>query len=801
MLHNYFKIAWRNLLKRKFYAAVTIFGLSVGMTFALLVMSYVWGELRVNASLRNAGNQMIIRSTWKNPDMGTDIATLGPLGKTLKQDYPNLVANFYRFDAITVAVSRGDKHFREDVQTGDSTLLAMFGFLLLHGDAHTALNAPDNVAITASKAIKYFGKTDVLGQTLTLHNFLGGKQEFQVTAVLDDLPDNSVTHLFTNQAGIFIPFSSLEGRKGSEDNWGFPYMVTYLELQDGVKPADLEKPLKQLLQTHASADFQQNLRAYPVPLQQFYRETNNGLVKKMVLTLSGITAFILLMAVVNFVNISIGNSSVRLKEIGVRKVLGSLKRQLVGQFLAESLLLAGVAMLFSIGLFELLRPFFVDLLGKSIGSVTSLFPYSLIIPLLAAVFIGLLAGLYPAFVLSSLPSIDSMRGKLKSIKEHVYFRRTLISIQFSFALFVFAGAAIISRQVDYFFNKDLGYQKESLITVAVPRDWTPAGLSKMQGIRDELATLKEVNQASLSYEIPNGNFGGHVGIYKPGQDSTEAVHALFLGTDENYAATYGIKMLAGDFLQPKNSAYLPDRIVLNQAALKALKYADPQDALGRQVRIQGFPNAVTIAGISADFHFESMHEAIKPLAFIHVGNANSYRYLSFRIAPSNLSKSIAAIQQKWRTLMPDAPFEFTFMDDSLQKLYVSEMQLKKASQAATLLSVVVVILGILGMVSLHVARRTREVGIRKVLGATGVSIVALFLKEFLLVLLFAILIAFPPAIFLLNKWLQTYAYRIAISWSTFAWIGLAFGVVISLLVFVQTYKTALMNPVRSLKGD
>jgi putative ABC transport system permease protein len=801
MLKNYFKIAWRNLLKRKFYTLVTIFGLSVGMTFTFLMMSYVSGELNVNRDLRNAENQVIIRSKWKNPDMGVDLATLGPLGKTLKEDYPNLVANYYRYDGITVAVSKGDKHFREDVQTGDSTLLTMYGFPLLHGDAHTAMNAPNTIAITENKAIKYFGKTDVIGQTLTLNNFMGGKQEYQITAVLKDLSNNSVTHLLPNQAEIFIPFSSLEGRKGFEDSWAFPYMVSFLELHDGVAIDDLEKPIKQIMQTNASETMRANLQVYLTPLKTYYREANNGLVNKMILTLSGITAFILLMAIVNFINISIGNSSSRLKEIGVRKVLGSLKRQLIGQFLAESFLLALLAMLLSIGFYEAFRPFFSDLLDKPIASALALFPDSLLIPVICALLTGLLAGIYPAFVLSSIPSVDSMKGKLKSVRENVYFRRLLISSQFSIALFVFAGAAIVTRQVNYFFNKDLGYQKESLISVGVPRDWTPTGLAKMESIRNELSGLKEISEASLSYEIPNGNNGGHFGVYKSGQDSVQAIHTLFLGTDENYANTYGIKMLAGDFLQKKNSTYQPDRIVLNEAAIKALGYANASEAVGQQVRVHNFPNALTIAGVAGNFHFESMHQTIKPLAFVHIHETNSYRYLSFRITPSNLGKSMAAIENKWRQLMPDAPFEFSFMDETLQKLYQSEMQLKKASQAATVLSTVIVLLGILGMVSLNVARRIREVGIRKVLGASGISVVALFLKEFLLVMVFAVLVAFPLAFFMMKKWLETYAYRIDIGWTTFASIGFAFTFLIIVLVCLQTYKAALMNPVKSLKSD
>ena len=801
MLQNYFKIAWRNLMKRKFYSLVTVFGLSVGMTFAFLIASYVWGELQVNRHLRNAENQYIIRSKWKNPDMGVDIATLGPLGETLRKSYPNLVANYYRYDGITVAVSKNEKHFREEVQTGDSTLLSMYGFPLLHGDARTALAQTNSAAITEEKAIKYFGKSDVLGQTLTLHNFIGGRQEFQITAVLKRLPENSVNHLLASQSEIFIPLSSLDGRKGAENSWEFPYMITFIELQKGVKASDLEKPMTRILETNMPEHMKGNLQIYLTPLKEYYWQANDGLVRKMIYTLSAVTVFILFMAIVNFVNISIGNSSSRLKEIGVRKVLGGFKGQVLRQFLAESILLAVFAMMLSILFYEASRSYFSNVLGKPLTSSLALFPFSFVLAMLISLIIGFAGGIYPAFVLSSIPSVDSMKGKLKSVKENIRLRRLLIVSQFTIALFVIAGAAIVSQQVSFFFNKDLGYKKESLLTVAVPRDWTPEGVAKMTGIRDQFSHLKEVNKVSLSYEIPNGNYGGHYGIYKSGQDSVDAIYTQFLGTDEKYADTYQIKMVAGKFFHANQGTYQPGRIVLNEAAAKALGYADPENAVGQQVKVHSFPEPFIVDGVSKNFHFESMHQEMKPLAFVHINGGNAYRFLTFRLPPSNLGSSVAAIEKKWRALMPDAPFEYTFMDDTLQKLYKSEMQLQKAAQVATVLSILIVLLGILGMVSQSTARRTKELGIRKVLGASAGSIILLFVKEFIYVLGISILISFPLIVLSMNKWLQHYAYRIDLNWTTFAAIGLIFGVVVAILVGLQTYKSAMANPVKSIRSE
>ncbi|WP_229213658.1 ABC transporter permease [Dyadobacter psychrotolerans] len=788
-------------MKRRFFAFVTILGLSVGLTFTFLIAGFICGEIQVNLNLRNAENQYIIRSKWKNPDMGIDFASLGPLGKTLKENYPDLVANYYRFDGITVAVSKNEKHFREEIQTGDSTLLSMYGFPLLHGDPNTALNKPNSIVLTDEKAIKYFGKTDVLGQTLTLHNFVGGKQEFQVTGVLEKLPDNSISHLQVSQIEMFIPLSSLDGRKGAEDSWAFPYMVTFIELKKGVLVKDLEKPVNQILNTNVPEDLRANLQVYFTPLKQYYWEANNGLVRKMVYTLSAVTVFILFMAIVNFINISIGNSSSRLKEIGVRKVLGSFKGQLLRQFLAESILLAFFATLVSVLFYEVFRSYFAGILGKEIASSFSLLPFSILIIVVIALLTGLAGGFYPAFVLSSLPSVDSMKGKLKLVKENIRLRRLLMVSQFSIALFVITAAVIVSQQVKFFFNKDLGYKKESLMSVAVPRDWTPEGVAKMAAIRDQFSHLKEVNQVSLSYEIPNGNNGNQFGIYKPGQDSANAIYTQFLGTDEKYADTYQIKMAAGKFFHAKEGVYQPGTIVLNETAVKSLGFQNAEDAVGQLVNVHSFSTPFIICGVSKNFHFESMHQSMKPLAFLHINGGNAYRFLTFRIVPSHLGESVAAVEKKWRELMPDAPFEYAFMDDTLQKLYKSEVQLQKASQVATLLAIVIVLLGVLGMVAQSTARRTKELGIRKVLGATAWSIIILFVKEFLLVMGISVLISFPLAMLGMKKWLENYAYRINLNLLTFAWIGMIFGIVIVGVVCLQTYKAASMNPVKSITSE
>ncbi|MDR6563878.1 MULTISPECIES: ABC transporter permease [unclassified Arcicella] len=803
MIQNYFKIAWRNLMKRKFYSLVSILGLSVGITFTLLIGTYIWGELQVNADLKNVDNQYLIQSKWKQADMGVEIATLAPLAEALKENYPHLVENFYRFDGITSTFANKDKIFREEIQLGDSTILNMYGFKLLHGDATTALNQPYTMVLTAEQAIKYFGQSDVVGKTLTVESFSGSKKDFMITGVLDKLATNSITNLLNStKSPVLMSFESSDyfGR-GQFNTWNNPYNVGYITLKEGVKPESLAKPMAKLIKANAPTNISDNLLPYLTPVKEVYREANNGIVKKTIFTLTMTALFILLMAIVNFINISIGNSFTRLKEIGVRKMLGSMKGQIIRQFLAESILIALVSLLVALILFEIFQPIFGQILNKTIPSLLSITPYFFVFAILLALLIGLLSGMYPAFVLSNIPSIDSLKGKLKSIKENIFFRRLLIVSQFSIALFVGVGASVITKQVNYFFTKDLGYHKEAIITARVPRDWSPKGVEKMETIRNEMTKLKEVNNATLSYEIPETNSKNSIGIYKMGQDSTQAIYIPSLTSDDKYLETYQIPMVAGVFFQNKESSFQAGKMVLNEAGVKALGFKSPAQAIGQIVRLHFSPQSYTIVGVTKDFHLGSMHQAISPLAFMNVKENTIFRYLSFKIREGNIAESLSAIQHKWTELMPGSVFEYTFMDDTLKKLYQSEIQLKKASELATFLSVIIVVLGILGMVSMSIARRTKELGIRKVLGASSISIVMLFLKEFIVLICISIVIAFPLAVISMNSWLTGYAYRIELNWQIFIAIAIFFSLMIAFFVFLQTFKAALTNPIKSLKTE
>lgn len=799
MFRNYVKIAWRNITKYRFYSVVNIIGLSTGIVFTLLIGAFVWSAFQVNKHLKNADQQYIIQSHWKNANEGSALTTLGPLAKSLREYYPGLVANYFRWDGITSIVSRKDKKFRESIAISDSTMLNMYGFKLIHGNAATVLNAPFSVVITADKARKYFGTADVIGQSLTIENFSGEKHEFTITGIMEAPKKNSVTWINdANNNQIFISIRDLDFF-GRNMQWANPHILSYVQLQKGVSPKDLVKPIAQLIEQHAPPGMAADLTPVLVPLNEYYLSANNGLMKKMLYGLSALSILILIMAVVNFTNLSISRSSVRMREIGIRKALGGLKSQLIRQFLTESILIVGISTLLAFILYSCTYHLFSNILGADIPSLLDFPLWFMVFPFLLVFAIGLMAGIYPAFVLSSMKSVDSLKGKLTGAKENLWLRKFLVAFQFITATIAFTGAIIISKQMDLFLHGDLGYNKDFILSAQLPREWTREGVNKMETIRDEFAKIGSVQKVSLSYEIPDGNNSNNVSLYKFGTDSTQAIAASILENDDKFLAVYHIPLIAGSSFKGHRQDSL--KVILNATAVKALGWKDAQQAIGHQVKIPGNHEIYTIAGVTDDFHFGSLQTKVAPIIMFNLEYDLIYRYLSFKIKPGNISATINALQKKWSMLMPDVPFDYRFMDETLAGLYKSEMQLKKASYVATILAIIIVLLGVTGLISLSIQKRMKEIGIRKVLGSSVAAIVGLFIKEFLLIVLVAGIIACPLAYLIMNNWLHNYAYRIDIKAIPFILSIGCLGIVTALLICLQAIKAARVNPIESLRTE
>ena len=804
MLKNYFKIAWRNLQKHKFHTFINVVGLACGVSFALAIGAYIWQESTFDRQLKNFNNQYILQSEWKSPEMGMPITTLGSLPKALKEEYPDLVRNYYRFDGITCVLSHGDQMFSENAALGDSTLLSMYGLPLLYGNAATALKDPFSLVITDDIALKYFGRTDVLGQQVNIKNFNGESHPFTVTAVLDKLRANSVTNMNESLNNrVFLSSEAVNFFKRNLDSWQNAFIVGYVELQAGVSPEMLKQPMKDLLVKHTDEKIAGNLTPVLNPLASYHLKKDNGLIEKMLFTLGCIAGFILLMAIINFINLSINGSTGRLKEIGVRKVMGSSRKQLGFQFLGESILMVFLAFLIALFLYPFISPAFSAILGQELPKIYT-FSFSICLYLLlACLVIGLLAGLYPALRLSGLKTVNSVKGKIPHNLGNTSFLRSLVGFQFIIALGVFIAAGIISRQVSLFFSNNLGYDKESLITVKVPRDWSETGLNRMKAIQQLLKDLPQIENISLSYDAPGGQGRMATGVLNFAQETRNehpSVSAQYILADTAFAATYKIPLLAGKFLDDEINQNLA-KVVISEKASQLLGFKNPGDALNQQVYLKPNDFPATIVGVTKDFYAASMRDAMNPVIWTNVKADNLFRYFSIRLTAGNLGQNLANIEKEWKKLLPDAPFEYQFMDESIDSLYKTELQLKNAAYSATILSSLIVFLGIIGLVSLNVQKRRKEIGIRKVLGSTVSAIVSLFMKDLLITFIVATLIACPLVYLFISKWLQNYSMQVTLSPLFFLLPILLLAFIAISIISLQTIKAAKSNPVDSLRDE
>lgn len=799
MLKHYFTIAVRHIARHKLFSLINILCIAIGITFSMLIGLYILEQKHVNHDLRNSDRQYIIKSNWKVKSMGMEQTTMGPLAKTLKDQYPNLVANYFRYNPVTNVVTAGDNHFKEDMAICDTTLVTMYGFQLLYGNKNNAFPTNSSAVITEAMAIKLFGTANALNKTITISTIGNGKQDYQVSAVLKDMPYNSVNNLVDIDGySVFLPFEGCKyypSNGAGENDWNQIFMISAVELQKGASPAAVKAAAAKLLAVNLPNNLKGLLDPNFVPVQNYYLQDNNGAVQKMINTLALVALFILLMAIINFTNISIGTSSYRLKEIGLRKVFGSPRTQLVVQYLTESLVLTFIAGLLSITFYEMLRPYFNQILNTSLEHFFQLGYSKWLLLLLLVIVIGVISGIYPAFILSSSNIIHSVKGKIDSAKGGLTLRKTLLVVQFSLAMIIFVSALNVSSQVSYIFNKDIGYNKDQLLVLtAFPKQWDSTGVRHMEAVRNDIETVPGVRSASLSFEVPDRDPPMTIGLLPQGATQPTVVHSIV--ADENFAKTFGLQLKQGSFFDAYRTSPVKNQIVLNETAAKALGVT----GINKIIRTPtGF--TFTVAGIVHDFNYSSFQENIAPLAFLHMRDATQYRYLTFKIGSQDMEQTIAALKEKWKALAPNAPFEYNFMDERFQSLYKSELQLKKATNLATVLNLVIVFMGIFGIMAFTLARRNKEIAVRKVLGADAQNIILLFLKDYAYLIAIACLIAWPLAYWATNQWLQGYAYRIQQNIIPYVTVLGFLTVTISLFIAAQCYKASHANPVKSLRAE
>jgi len=798
------RIAFRQFTRHKMFSALNVFCLAIGISFCMLIGQYIVHESSVNSIYKDVHQQYFLNSEWKVKNSGPAMTTVGALVKALKQNYSNLISDYYRFNPVVNVVSAGDQHFREDVSIGDTNLVSMYGLPLLYGNPNKAFTDIHSAVITEVFALKLFGEKNVINKVITFTNLSGKTTDYKVSAVLKALPYNTISNAYADAHygyAMYIPFEGNQYYPSGtgEDSWSTIYTVSFVKLQTGIQPGQLNAPIKKLLSQNSPEAISKNLLVQLYPLDTYYLNSNGGAVSKTLSILTWVALGILLLAVINFVNIMIGTSSYRIKEIGLRKVFGGRRKELIVQYIVESIMLTLFAALLSLIFYSVFRPLFNEILNTTLSPLNN-FHFMEWAAMAVIVFVvGVLAGIYPAFILSGSEMVSSVKGKLAGIEKGMWMRKSLLIAQFTIAIGVFIFSMILSKQVDYFFNNDLGYNKDRLmVVVAFPKQWDSAGVVKMESIRNGLLSETAVKDASVSFDIPERTPPNRLPVNPEGRKNNDPLSVESITVDEKFGSTYGIQLTEGKFFSNQTGAFVSGEAVINESAVKSFGW---RTAIGKKIRFPDGGQEAIVTGVIKDFHLTSMQEAIEPLVLFQVKDSRAFRFITVKLGPGNLANSIDRVKKRWKELSPTAPFEFTFMDEKLQSMYRSELQLKKASGIATGLMILIILFGIFGVLALALTKRTKEIAVRKVLGAEIHHIITLFIKQYAGLLLISNLIAWPLTFYYCNRWLQQYAYRVNQPVSMYFTAGIFVTMIAFILIVLQCLKVALANPVKSLKTE
>lgn len=807
MLRNYIKMALRSLIQNKWYSAITVTGLATALTITLFIGLYIKNELNFDRYNENSERIYRVNSNISFSLQGLQTAAAPtPLGATLKTEFPEVeeAVRLGKYQNCLVKSTR-DNVREQAILLADSTIFRVFTLKMLSGNPATALAKPNSVVITERMARKYFGTTHALNKVLTFNN----NESRQVTAVIGDIPAQS--HF---QADFILPL--WETRDAKADKWGNHIFNTYILLKPGTSPKAVQAKFEKVLQTYldpalrrffnttlAEARKQGNYFRYSlIPLTDIHLHSNragelmpNGSIE-YVYIFAGIALFILMIAVVNFINLTTARSIKRAREIGVRKVLGSNRIGLIYQFLSESMLIAFISMLVAIGILVSMLPVFNSLTGESllVSEFTTL-PVAFFM-FLGTVAVGLLAGVYLAFYISSFQPATAIKNGSGSHPKRQSLRSSLVVFQFSMSVILIIATLLINQQLQFIQSKNVGYGKEQVIILNTPE--VPE--NQLRTFKEIALQDEQVKAASISSFLPvtskrNGDYW-----YPEGQtDQKYSVPMQEWEVDEDYLATYKMVLVQGrNFL--KGQVADSSRVVINETAAKQLGYKEP---IGKSIHKQG-GDRLTIVGVVKDFHYESLRTRIEPLCFMldaNIVSDKSNDALSLRLETSDMAASISALENKWKKIAPGQPFEYSFLNESFDAMYRAEERTQMLFTTFTTIAIFISCLGLFGLATFMAEQRTKEIGVRKVLGASVKSIVTLLSGDFLKPVLFAILIASPIAWYMMSRWLQGFNYRIEIEWWVFVLAGTLAVSIALITVSFQSVRAALMNPVKSLKNE
>ncbi len=814
MLKNYLLIAYRNLLGNRLFSVINILGLAIGLAACMLILLFVRHELTYDQQFENGDRIFRVTRTFFGNDL--NLATVAPpIGPLLAEEFPEIQAMTRLMDVGDVPVQKDGKVFTlNHVAMADENAFEFFGFRFLHGNPDSALNSPTDMVVTQSTAQRYFGRTDVVGETLFIFN----QTDVKITGVIEDLPEN--THMAINAIGSIKILPSFMG-PDEMDNWGSNNYYTYLLLPGGDDGKALEARFPDFLIKHRGENAPSGTALYLQRLTDIHLHSNldaewraNGSITA-VYTFSAIALVILLIACINFMNLTTARSTQRAKEVGVRKVVGASRGQLIVQFLGESILLTGIAMLLALAIVELLLPLFANYVEKPLSlDVVSDAGF---IPLLVAsvLVVGILAGSYPAFYLSSFRPVDVLKGSASS-SGSVTLRKILVVLQFSISIGLMIATGVVVAQMEYARSLDLGYDRSRTMTTSLPI---------LDGFWNQYAPLKAALEASpliesvtASSRIPTAQLLDGSGYFIQGQPlEMENVKVLAdLKVDYNWFEQYGVNLVAGRYFRDVENEriYRPpsdeDPIVkggvaiLNESAVRLLGWT-PEEAIGKVLIEPDSPELDrleerTVVGVVEDFYFSSLHDEIKSVIFVEMNPDYSVR-VSVKLKPGDPRLAAEFLDEVWKQQFSHTPADWRFLEDTFDALYRGEERQAEIFSIFAGLAIFVSTLGLFGLASFTTERRTKEIGIRKVMGASVKDIVLLLTRDFTGLVVLANVFAWPVAYFFMREWLTQFAYSVPLSFGVFLGAGIAAILVAWLTVATQATKAATSRPVFALRYE
>ncbi len=811
MIKNYIRIAFRNLFKHRGFSLINIIGLTVGLTCCFLILLFVRDELSYDKYNINADRIYRVNLHGRISDSDFNLAvSCAPIGPTLKNEIPE-VQNFTRLFKAGIPVIRyKDKVFSEDrFFWADSTFFEVFTLPFIKGNPQTALVKPNSVIITESMAKKYFGNDNPVGKLLNMDNRI----DYMVTGVIEDIPRNS--HFHFDFLGSLTSYQNIMQDQRWLSNNVFTYLLldkgkTYDMIKDKMENVILKYVAPQVklalgisLEQLKKSGARYHYSLQPLTDIHLYSHLDNEIEPnsdiQYVYIFALIALGILLIACINFMNLATARSAMRAKEVGIRKTLGSKKSQLVWQFIFESVLMSTIAVILAAFLAELLLPFFNEITGKYITFGINASLTILPIFVLFSVIVGFLAGSYPAFFLSAFDPVTVLKGNTLKGGKNSWLRSTLVISQFTVSIILIIGTFVVKEQLDYIQNKNLGFNKNQIVLVKKTDDIG----RQIETFKKELLSNPSITSVTNCNTYPGGPSVGNSAYLAGGQSGDKSQLLMQMAADYGFVDTYQIPMKEGRYFSKEHPSDTLNTVVVNEATIKIFGIKNP---IGKKIIAVGnspeTSRAFTIIGVTKDFNYESLHSKIRPLVIhLFVPGRGFGRYTAVRVASGDIKNTLTYIRDKWHKLAGAQAFEYNFFDQEFAKLYESEQRTGKLFTSFSILAIIIATMGLFGLVAFITERRTKEIGIRKVMGASISEIVFLLSKEFSKWVLLANIIAWPVAYYLMNNWLKDFAYRANISLWLFPMAGILVLLVSLLTVSSLTFRAARANPANSLKYE